>query len=302
VSAIQFPFLGAIIDANAPQRQDAISSTRVSKPKKKRGVFSRAFWNQYNLILLGGVGLFAIATFSWLPLLIGAGAEALWMLLGADSKPFKRWVAKQESKERQAELAAKATAALETLDETYVEHFQELRRLSERIEELGESNPSLGTRLVQGEMDKLGMLLHSYLDMAVLHQRYAHYLAENPDRDIRRDIQTCQSALDRERDAEVKASLQQNLELARKRLRQHERIEANHRLLSVKMDTLEKAFRYLESHIIGIGKGEELSAEIDGLVLGVDSVEEMQRETAGLLGDDDNDLRRAAARRQAARR
>jgi hypothetical protein len=273
-----------------------------AKPPKKRGVFSRAFLNQYNLILIGGVGLFALATFSWLPLLIGAGAEALWMVLGADSTPFKRWVAKQESKERQAELQAKATAALESLGEDYVRNFEELRRLSEKIEELAQDNPSLGTRLVQGEMDKLGMLLHSYLDMAVLHQRYAGYLEENSDRDIRRDIQTAQSALEREEDREVAAGLKTSLELARKRLKQHERIEANYRLLAVKMDTMDKAFRYLESHIIAIGKEEQLTEEIDGLILGVDSVEEMSKEVDTLLRSEDNDLRRAAAKRQSAKR
>src|SRR5262245_52855818 len=92
---------------------------KVAEKRKRRGVFGRAFWNQYNLILIGGAGLFALATFSWLPLLVGAGAEALWMVLGADSGPFRRWVERQESKERQTEIAAKAARALASLDEHY---------------------------------------------------------------------------------------------------------------------------------------------------------------------------------------
>ena len=303
---MRFPLLSRIIDANTSQRQDAICfgcvAEKEPRPKKKRGVFSRAFFNQYNLILIGGVGLFALATFSWLPLLIGAGVEALWMVLGADSAPFKRWVAMQETKEQQAEVQAKAEAALRALDQRYVAKFEELRALSEKIDALAKDNPSLGTRLVQGEMDKLGMLLHSYLEMAVLHQRYGRYLDENKDRDIRRDIQTSQSALEREEDREVTASLKTSLELARKRLKQHERIEANCRLLAVKMDTMDKAFRYLESNIIGMGKGEELAHEIDELIIGVDAVEEMSKEVDTLLTSEDNDLKRAAARRQAAKR
>ena len=53
--------------------------------KKPRGVQHRAFFNQYNYIWMGAAALFSAATFSWLPLLIGAGIEALWMVLGADS-------------------------------------------------------------------------------------------------------------------------------------------------------------------------------------------------------------------------
>jgi hypothetical protein len=274
----------AIIGMIAPRGQEAVSSARVAEKRKKRGVFSRAFFNQYNVILLAGTGLFALATFSWLPLLIGAGAEALWMVLGADSGPFRRWVERQESKERQQELAEKTAKALGALDQDYVDRFDALRGLADRIAELAKENPSLGTRLVQGEMDKLGQLLFAWLEMAVLHERYAGYLEEHTLREIQRDIDRCERALADEDSAEVKASLRQNLELARKRLRQHERIEANHRLLSVKMDTLEKSFKYLQTHIIGIGKGEELTSELDGLIIGVEAVEEMTRESDALLG------------------
>src|SRR5687767_10796303 len=100
------------------------------------------------------------------------------MILGADSGPFRRWVEKQESKERQKELAERTAKALATLDEGYVERFNELTELANRISELAQENPSLGTRLVQGEMDKLGQLQFSWLEMAVLHQRYADYLGE----------------------------------------------------------------------------------------------------------------------------
>ena len=255
----------------------------MAEKRKKRGVFGRAFWNQYNIILLAGTGLFALATFSWLPLLVGAGAEALWMVLGADSGPFRRWVERQESKEKQNELAEKTARSLQTLDGSYVERFDELRGLADRIAELAKENPILGTRLVQGEMDKMGHLMFSWLEMAVVHQRYTAYLEENSGRELQRDIARCEQALDEEESAEVKSSLRQNLELARKRKKQHERIESNHRLLGVKMDTLEKAFRYLQTHIISIGKGEELTSELDNLIVGVEAVEEMARESDSLL-------------------
>lgn len=255
----------------------------MAEKNKKRGVFGRAFYNQYNFILLAGTGLFALATFSWLPLLLGGAAEALWMVLGADSGPFRRWVEKQQSKEKQAEIAEKTAHALSNLDATYVERFNELTALADRISELATENPSLGTRLVQGEMDKLGQLQFSWLEMAVLHQRYADYLQETDGRDLNKDIARCERSIAEEDSAEVKSSLRQNLELARKRLRQHERIEANFRLLAVKMDTLEKAFRYLQTNIIGIGKGEELTSELDGLILGVEAVEELTRESETLI-------------------
>lgn len=250
---------------------------------KKPGLMTRAFWNQYNFILLGAAGLFSIATFTWIPLLLGAGAEALWLVLGADSAPFKRWVAIQESREEQERLKRTAEAALGALEPAYLKRFNELEQVSERIQSLAKENPSLETQLIQGEMDKLGKLLHSFLEMAVTHQRLGHYLADNDETDMRRDIEATERALRNEQNPEVTAGLRQGMALAQKRLKQHQSIEASYRLLGVKMDTLDKSFRYLESHVVAISEREELSQEIDELILGVDAVSEISGETEGTL-------------------
>src|SRR6266545_4581540 len=67
--------------------------------RKPGSLIKRALFNQYNYILLGSTALFAAATGSWLPAVIGAGAEVLWLVLGADTRAFRRWAAKQESSE-----------------------------------------------------------------------------------------------------------------------------------------------------------------------------------------------------------
>jgi len=251
----------------------------------KRSLLHRAFHNQYNYILLGAAGLFSIVTFTWLPMLVGGGIEALWLVLGADSSPFKRWVAIQESLEARQDLEKRAKEALTTLEPEQLRRFKELERLSEQIQDLAKQNPSFETQMLQGEMDKLGKLLHSFLDMAVTHQRLGHYMAENDENDMRRDIEATERAMRNEQNADVLAGLKQSMALAQKRLKQHQSIEASYRLLGVKMDTLEKSLRYLESHVVAIQQKEELSQEIDELILGVDTVSEISTETEGTLAD-----------------
>ena len=250
---------------------------------KKPSLFQRAFWNQYNFIMLGAAGLFSLATFTWIPLLIGAGVEVLWLVLGSDSAPFKRWVTIQEGLEAQQRLKQHAEACLGALEPAYLKRFHELEQVSERIQALAKENPSLETQLIQGEMDKLGKLLHSFLDMAVTHQRLGHYLGENDESDMRRDIEASERALRNEHNSEITAGLQQGMTLAQKRLKQHQRIEASYRLLGVKMDTLDKSFRYLESHVVAISEREQLSQEIDELILGIDAVSEIGGEVEGAL-------------------
>jgi hypothetical protein len=253
------------------------------KAKEKRSLFSWAFSNQYNLIMLGGAGLFALSTFSWLPLLIGAGAEVLWLTIGADTGFFRRWVQRQESKEADEQFKQQLTSMLKGLNPEYIERFKGLEILAQKIQDLAQENPSLETQLLQSEMDKLGQMMFSFLSISTLHQRLSNYLRENEEDEIQRDIDRCEAAIRGERSPDVLEGLEQNLNLAQKRLRQHEKIMATCRLLSVKIDTIEKSFRFLQTQILGISKHEDLSKELNDMLEGLGAVDEIVVETNGLL-------------------
>jgi hypothetical protein len=253
------------------------------KNKEKRSISSWAFRNQYNLIMLGGAGLFALATFSWLPLLIGAGAEVLWLTIGADTSFFRRWVERQEGLEADNHFKQELAAMLSGLNPDYIERFKGLEVLAQKIQNLAKENPSLETQLLQSEMDKLGKMMHSFLSISTLHQRLSNYLRETHEEEILRDITSCEAAIQRERSPDVLEGLEQNLGLAQKRLRQHQKVMATHRLLSIKADTIEKSFRFLQTQILGISKHEDLSKELNDMLSGLGAVDEIVVETDGLL-------------------
>src|SRR5215471_10456781 len=93
----------------------------------KTSIWKRAFFNQYNYILLGSTALFTLASGSWLPAVAGVGAEILWMVLGVDTKGFRRWVAAQDAKEEQQRLAKERTELIHNLEDRYVERYDALR-------------------------------------------------------------------------------------------------------------------------------------------------------------------------------
>ena len=252
-------------------------------PRKPGSLLRRALFNQYNYILVGSSALFSMVSGSWLPAVLGAGAEVLWLVLGADSRVFRRWVERQESREAREQLRKEAAATLSSLEDGYRQRFTALDRLSGEIQGLARDNKGLETQLLESEMNKLGDLLHSFLKMCATHQRLTRYLTENPVSDVERDIARCQRALKQEEDPRVQSSLKQALSLAQKRLRQHTQIEGAWKALSVQMDTVEKSFDYLKSHILGIGTQEELAQELDNLVTGVSSVAELEASTSGLM-------------------
>jgi hypothetical protein len=266
--------------------------------KKKRqplDLLRRAFFNQYNYILLGSAALYAVATQSWLPAIVGLGAETLWLVLGADSGPFRRWAARQEEKEARQQLEKEMATLLAALDDHHAERFVALRRLVAEVGQLANENKGIETLLLQDEMAKLGKLLLSFLRMATMSQRLRTFLDQNLGSDIERDIARAQRALRSEQDPRVQASYRQALALAQKRLKQYDQIDNAHKAMVVQMDTLEKALGYLKSHVMGIGSRDELARELDGLVLGVASVAELEAEADEALSD----LRPAIASRAA---
>jgi len=261
----------------------------------KQSLWKRAFFNQYNYILLGATALFSAASGSVLPAVVGAGAEILWMVLGADTKMFRRWVAAQDAKVNEARLAKERQDLIYNLDDRYLNRYDALRNLTGEIRKLAAENEGLETALIQDEMAKLDQLLDSFLRMATAHQRLAVYLQQNPVAQVEREIAQDQRLLRQETDPRVQASLKQAISLGQKRLAKHEQIEGAWKSLSVQIDTLEKSFDYLKSHILGIGTREELAAALDDLVAGVASVSELEATT-----DDLHDELKAAAAARAA--
>jgi hypothetical protein len=265
--------------------------------KKKRKPFSllkRAFFNQYNYILLGSAAVYSLATQSFLPMIVGLGAETLWLVLGADSAAFRRWADRQEEKEERQRLDREMAGLLARLHERYTERFLALRRMVEEVGRLANENKGLETMLLRDEMAKLDQLLLSFLRMATMNQRLQTFLDENLGSDIERDIARAQRALRSEQDPRVQASYKQALALAQKRLKQHDQIENAYKAIAVQMDTLEKALAYLKTHIMGIGSRDELAKELDSLVLGVASVADLEAEADEVLSD----LRGVAVARQ----
>jgi hypothetical protein len=217
------------------------------------------------------------------------------MVLGVDTPMFRRWVAKQDAKEAELRAAKERTDLLYNLADRYLDRYDALRAMATEIRKLAAENQGLETTLIQDEMAKLDQLLDSFLRMATAHQRLANYLEQNTGADVEREIAEDQRQLKRETDSRVQASLKQAISLAQKRLGKHGQIEGAWKSLSVQMDTLEKSFDYLKSHILGIGTREELAAALDDLVTGVASVSEMEATT-----DDLHDELKAAAAARAA--
>jgi hypothetical protein len=241
-------------------------------------VYWRAFANQYNVILLVGCFAFAWALESWVPLAVAALGEFVWMMLGAPSRRFRRWVARTDAVDDQARRSAAAAQSARGLGEPYASRVAGLEYAAQDARRLAREM-GLDHGLLSAGEAKIDTLVRSFVNMASLHQRLVRFLGESQARQPQNEIVRLTQELEQEKNAAVRLSLRQALAVGQRRAKQFEQIEAAARALEVKMSTLEMSFDYLRSQIVGGASGEELAAALGELVTGAGFMGELEAET-----------------------
>jgi hypothetical protein len=230
-----------------------------------------AFTNQYNLILLGGAVAFSAALFTPWPLVAAGVLELLWLTIGASSAGFRQWAEQHKHEEVRHRRHVDDASVVKALEPVYNTRVKTLHAMAEEIRRLSRER-GFDARLFDGgrdsNEDKLGVLIGSFVKMAVLHQRLSRFVADGSPMHLEEEIVRLGQALADEKDPAVRLSLRQALTLGQRRLKQHEQIESQRRALGVKMGTLEMSFDYLRSHVFSGSPPQELAAELQELVSG----------------------------------
>jgi hypothetical protein len=224
----------------------------------------RAFFDQHNLILLGGSVAVAIAFASWAPAIVGLAAEALWLGGVVSSPRVRRWVFRQ---------AGKAGPPLPA--NGYTARAESLGRAARTL------RPILGGRIpdATAKLDAIPVLFNQ---MAALHGKVAALLDSDGPR-LQQEVVRFTQLLAEEKDPAVRLTLRQALALAQRRQKQHEQLEKTRRMLEAKMSALEASFEALRSRAAGGAAREELSAALDELAAAALFVTELESETSTVL-------------------
>ena len=226
-----------------------------------------AFNNQYNIILLIGCAAFSAALLSPWPIVIGLGAEVLWLLFGANSASFREYAERQREAAALSQRDAADASVVVGLEPVYATRVKALRLLGGEIRRLSRER-GIDPRLFDAPDDRLELLVGSFVKMAALHQRLSRFVADASPVHLEEEIVRLGQALADEKDPAVRLSLRQALTLGQRRLKQHEQIESQRRALGVKMGTLEMSFDYLRSHVFSGSPAQELATEMQELVAG----------------------------------
>lgn len=260
-------------------------SKALVKKDKQPPYVRYAFFNPYNLSILGGAAAAAMATGHWWVGLFAAAGEAIWMLFAPDSKLLQKlWFDKVWSGELAEERKKAQVEKFNSLPDGEKARALALRETQRRIQQMAQDNPSFTVELLRDDVNKLEDLVDDFLDLATASARYEEYLSTFDVEDLESDIRRYTLQVDKLPVGDERRTVaQKNLQVLLQRKDRWKELRRSLQTARGQMDLMENTFRLLSDEIVGMRNPSELGARLDEMREGVEAVRQTARETERLL-------------------
>lgn len=227
-------------------------------------VATRFFLVQYNLILLGGAALFALAAATPWPVIVSAALEALWLGLGVSVPGMQRWLARREATFRRAEAGRAVGTAAHALDAEHAERVHGLHAALAEIRGAGGRAPTAEFEHAVTRLETLGPI---YLELCVTHQRLGAFLLTTTEAELGLELERLKAAFTAEKDLGIRLTLRQALALAQRRIEHRQTMLQLFRSLGVKLESVERSVAYLRSQGPALTANPSLADEVEALLV-----------------------------------
>jgi hypothetical protein len=232
-----------------------------------------AFKDQHNLVLLLGAACFSLAFASPLPLLVGAGGELLWLVVGPRLRRFRDWVDRELSTQYLARAEIAIEGALGELPEADVTRF---KTLSAGVADLVQNGRErLSSRELQLSLHGLLELRRTFLDYLFLDQRVEALTDSTPTSAMEKEAAQLQESYSAERELTVRMTIRQALSAVQKRMQQQTELASVQRNIELRLEMLEKALPQLEGRLADPAFA-QLAQELDTTLAAVGSAETLE--------------------------
>lgn len=251
---------------------------------QKPSYFKAAFANVYNLSLLGGVTVAALATNEpWL-LAVGALLEGMWLLFATDSKRLRRAVDARHAEE------LRALALRRLYEESLVLPAQERSRVHQIGTTVGDlkaeakRNRFISGDFMQNQLDRLDDLVTEFVHLSVTAFRARAYLAKLDVKRLDREREQHRQTSESSQDLDARDLARQNMELLEKRLGVVDDLNRFLGRASGQLSLIENTVGLLRDQIMTMSTPEALTTQLDSLVASVDAIREATKEAEALVG------------------
>jgi len=243
-----------------------------------------ALFNTWNLVFLltvavvaAGLGMAGLFP-GWLPqllLLLGGGAELVYLGVMPRHERFQRYVrAEKRSERHQAPSQREIFSQLRNQSQR---RYAKLRKLKDQIEANYQKLSYASQGILGSHVQKIDGLLDSYLDLLHQRERYRDFMDSATEAQILDSIEALKK--DMADDAErVRAVKQRRLKVLERRLARFRKAQENLEIIGAQLSTIEDVVRYIHEQSWTLQNPEEVTAQLDTLLQEVEETQDSIRE------------------------
>jgi len=243
-----------------------------------------ALLNTWNLVFLiavvavaaalGLIGLFP----AWLPeliLLVGGGAELLYLGVMPRNEQFQRYV--RAEKRAQRHQAPSQREIFSQLRNQSQRRYAKLRKLKDEIRTNYQKLSYASQGILSSHVDKIDGLLDSYLDLLHQRERYRDFKDSATEAQILDSIESLKKDMADDSDR-VRAVKQRRLKVLERRLARFRKAHENLEIIGAQLSTIEDVVRYIHEQSWTLQNPEEVTAQLDTLMQEVEETQSSIRE------------------------
>lgn len=236
-----------------------------------------------------GVMVFLSLVFNWGFLFLLLAGE-LGLLILSQTGFVQRWLDKNAEKEWRKQLEQAERKIVESLAPGYQQDYQRVRHLCEEIEKRAAEMISGNTShmLIGGIVEKLSSFRTEYARILRAHSLLANRNYKEMQQRIDSETIKVEREIEREKSAQVRATLMQNLKILRQRSNKLHQLDELVRLLEARIQVVRNSLQLIQDEVYSLTNVRSISDIVDGMLINLQLSEEYRAYYDDVLNTDLN--------------
>lgn len=248
-----------------------------------------AFHSQYNWIAMTGAGVFALLSGTFLPIILGAGLEMIYLAIVPQSSRFRRLIRSLKFAEEQRKHQEKLNEMLKHLpaemESRYVHAAQVCASIRANFAQL-----SSASQIFLQQIDSsLQGLLTGYARLLLAAAQQQQYVKSTEQDGIKHEIASLQKSL-RSDPPKVQEINKKRIEILTKRMEKFDKISENRKVVDAQCSAVEDVLMLVRDQSVTMRDPQQVSERLDSLVHDVEQTEQTVQQVEAIFSDMSPDL------------
>lgn len=269
-----------------------LSSQDESNASEQQGQISyvkEAFHLQYNLIALAGIGVFALISGSFLPIVLAAGLELMYLATVPHDARFQRLVRSWKLAEQQRKTQQQLGEMLRTLPSEMQSRYVHCVQVCNTIRSNFAQFSSTSQIFLQQIDARLQGLLSGYARLLLAADQQQQYMRSTDPGEFKREIAGLQKTMPND-PAKVQEINKKRIAILSKRQEKFDKISENRKVVDAQLSAVEDVLMLVRDQSVTMRDPQQVSDRLDSLVHEVEQTEQTVQQVEAIFSDLSPDL------------